>query len=58
MVVLMANYAARSGGFSTAGRSAIWDENGDVAAQAPGVGDALLLAHREGGVMRGKLVAL
>ena len=28
MVVLMANYVAPSGGFATAGKSAIWDEGG------------------------------
>ncbi|MCX6649016.1 MAG: carbon-nitrogen hydrolase family protein [Candidatus Bathyarchaeota archaeon] len=56
MVVLMANFAAPSSGFATAGRSAIWDELGETVVQAPGVGDALLIAHREDGAMKGELV--
>ncbi len=56
MVVLMSNYAAPSGGFPTAGKSAIWDERGETAAQAQGVGEALLLAHREGATTMGKVV--
>ncbi len=57
MVVLMANYAAPSGGFPTAGKSAIWDERGEMVVQAQGVGEALLLAHREGSALRGEMVA-
>jgi predicted amidohydrolase len=58
MVVLMANYAAPSGGFPTAGKSAIWDERGETAIQVQGVGEALLLAHREGATMKGEQVTL
>ena len=56
LVVLMANYAAPSGGFQTAGKSAIWDERGETVIQTPGVGEVLLLAHREGTVMKGELI--
>ncbi len=55
MVVLMANYAAPSGGFESAGRSTVWDEEGTVIIQAPGTGEALLVARREGAKMRGEL---
>ena len=58
MVVLMANYAAPSGGFPTAGRSAIWDSEGETVIQATGTGEALLLAHREGAAMKGELITL
>lgn len=56
MVVLMANFAAPSGGFQTAGKSAIWDDRGELVIQTPGVGEALLLAHREGSEMKGEAV--
>jgi predicted amidohydrolase len=56
MVVLMANYAAPSGGFQTAGMSAIWDERGELVVQTPGVGEALLLAYRENASMMGKTI--
>jgi predicted amidohydrolase len=56
MIVLMANYAAPSGGFPTAGRSVIWDDEGATVVQAASVGEALLLAHREGAAMKGELV--
>jgi predicted amidohydrolase len=44
MTVLMANYADSSGGFPSAGRSTIWDKNGYILAQAPSVGEILLIA--------------
>ena len=56
MVVLMANYASPSGGFPTAGKSAIWNEKGETIIQASGVGEVLLLAYREGAAIRGKLI--
>jgi predicted amidohydrolase len=56
MVVLMANYAAPSGGYPSAGRSAVWDRHGDTVIQVPGIGEALLITHRESGSLRGELV--
>jgi predicted amidohydrolase len=43
MTVLMANYAASSGGFPTSGKSTIWDKNGNILAQAMDIGEALLI---------------
>ena len=54
MVVLMANHGGPSGGFQTAGMSAIWDDLGELVIQTPGAGEALLLAHREGASIRGE----
>jgi predicted amidohydrolase len=56
MVVLMANHATPTGGWATAGRSAIWDEHGGEVVTAPGDGEAILVARREGDVLRGELI--
>lgn len=58
MLVLMANHGGPSGGWACAGRSAIWAADGSVLAAAPGIGDALVLARRDGGHWSGHLVAL
>jgi len=57
MLVLMANHGGPSGGWSCAGRSAIWSPEGLVAA-APGVGSALVIAQRESGRWVGRQVAI
>lgn len=44
MVVLIANHGGPSGGYVSAGRSAIWDAQGQLMAQAPGVGRSLVVA--------------
>ena len=49
LLVLMANHGGPSGGWACAGRSAIWAANGRLLAAVPGVGDALLIARRDGG---------
>ena len=48
MLVLMANHGGPSGGWACAGRSAIWGSDGRLIACAPGKGDALVVARREG----------
>jgi len=58
LVVLMANHASPTGGWATAGRSAIWDEGGIEVVTAQGEGESLLLATREKGVVRGELLRL
>ena len=57
MLVLMANHGGPSGGWKCAGRSAIWNAQGLIAA-APGVGNALVIAHREGGRWTGRQVEI
>lgn len=44
MAVLLANYHGRSGPWACAGRSAFWDQQGRLLAQAPVAADALVVA--------------
>lgn len=46
MSVLMANYAGVTGGWTSGGRSALWDENGELVAEMPGAQEGLLFAQR------------
>jgi predicted amidohydrolase len=56
MIVLMANHASPTGGWATAGRSTIWDDHGREVIAAPGGGEAILIAARWGGSLRGELI--
>lgn len=47
--VLMANHAHASGGYESAGRSAIWAAGGELVIAAPGPGDMLVIADDSGG---------
>ncbi|NVZ23634.1 carbon-nitrogen hydrolase family protein [Pseudomonas costantinii] len=58
LLVLMANHGGPSGGWTCAGRSAIWADDGSLLASAPGVGDVLVVARRDGGHWAGQVVAL
>jgi predicted amidohydrolase len=44
-MVLMANYGAPTGGWQSAGRSAIWSATGELLACAPGEGEAVIVAN-------------
>lgn len=48
ILVLMANYGAPIGRWSSAGRSAIWADDGKLLACAPPAGEALVIAERRG----------
>ncbi|MHA4980303.1 carbon-nitrogen hydrolase family protein [Pseudomonas extremorientalis] len=58
LVVLVANHGGPSGGYVCAGRSAIWAADGRLLAAASGLGDALVIARRDGAVWAGQVVAL
>lgn len=58
MVVLMANHGGPSGGWACAGRSAIWAADGGLLAAAPRLGDALLIARRDGERWTNQVMAL
>ena len=58
LLVLMANHGGESGGWACAGRSAIWAADGSLLAAAPGVGEMLVIARREGGRWTGQEVDL
>lgn len=45
MLAVMANYASSTGDYPIAGRSAIWNEQGQVVAQAEGTGEFLVFAE-------------
>ena len=58
MPVAMANHGGVTGGWQSAGRSALWDDHGDVVIAADGAGGCLLLAHRQAGRWHGRQVSL
>ena len=58
MLVLMANHGGPSGGYTCAGRSAIWTADGRLLAGAPGFGEALVIGRRDGQRWTGQVVAL
>jgi predicted amidohydrolase len=53
MPVAMANHGGPTGGWASAGRSTLWNEQGQVVIGADGDGECLLLAQREQGRRRG-----
>lgn len=57
MLVLMANQGGPSGGYTCAGRSAIWSADGTLLADVPGIGEALVIARRNGEQWTGQVVA-
>jgi predicted amidohydrolase len=58
MAVLMANHGGLTGGWQSAGRSAIWSEAGELVASAAGAGDCLVVAQRRDGEWSGRVVAV
>ena len=58
MAVLTSNYAGQSGGRESAGRSAIWDEQGDLIAQVDSNEESLLVARRCTGCWHGEVISL
>ena len=53
----MANFAD-SRALASAGRSAVWDEEGNLLAAAPAEGEWLVLAERDGGRWTGRTLAV
>lgn len=58
MAVLMANHGGVTGGWVSAGRSAVWSAGGELIAAADGPGDLLVIARRDGQEWQGKVVEL
>ncbi|MGE7957479.1 carbon-nitrogen hydrolase family protein [Pseudomonas sp. NPDC089530] len=56
MLVLMANHGGPTGGWVSAGRSAIWGPDGTLVVAAKGTGDELLIARRTAGNWSGQQV--
>jgi predicted amidohydrolase len=58
MAAVMANHAAPSGGFASAGRSAIWAPGGERIMRAPGDGERLVIASTRDGAWSGEVLPL
>lgn len=56
MPVLMSNHGGPTGGWQSAGRSALWDERGRLVVEG-GEGECLVLASRTAGGWQGRVVA-
>ncbi|MCP3020430.1 carbon-nitrogen hydrolase family protein [Cupriavidus basilensis] len=56
--VLMANHGADTGGWSSIGKSAFWDEDGRCVVAADGPGAALVIASRADAGWRGEIVSM
>ncbi|HEY2859062.1 MAG TPA: carbon-nitrogen hydrolase family protein [Terracidiphilus sp.] len=53
MAILMANYSGVTGEWVSAGKSAIWSENGTLVTTSKGTGEELVVATRRNGVWDG-----
>ncbi|MHC8386832.1 carbon-nitrogen hydrolase family protein [Pseudomonas sp. MDT2-39-1] len=56
MAVLMANHGGVTGGWESAGRSAIWAADGSLISAAPGTGKLLVVARRDADGWNGQIV--
>ncbi|MGF6281484.1 carbon-nitrogen hydrolase family protein [Pseudomonas silensiensis] len=56
MAVLMANHGGATGGWESAGRSAIWASDGSLIASASGTGNLMVVARRNADGWKGQLV--
>ena len=58
MAVLMANHGGATGGWESAGRSAIWASDGSLIAAAPGTGNLMVVARRDADGWQGQIVTV
>jgi predicted amidohydrolase len=58
MLVLMANHGGASGGYHSAGRSAIWSPTGSLLAEFEGTGEGLVVAAKENGMWTAKTIIM
>ena len=58
MAVLVANYSGESGGWKSAGKSALWSETGRMVAASRGTEEALIVGTRQNGEWSGEVVPL
>ena len=58
MAVLMANYSGTTGGEVSAGKSALWSEDGQLLAASPGTEEALVVGTKQNGVWTGTVLPL
>lgn len=58
IVTMMSNHASETGGYQTAGQSAIWDEEGRLIIKAEGIEKSLLIAQNENDLWEGKKITI
>lgn len=58
MAVLMANYSGATGGEVSAGRSALWSEDGQLVAASTGTEEGLVVGTKQNGVWNGVVLPL
>ena len=58
MAVLLANYSGESGGYVSAGKSALWSEDGQLVIASTGNEEALVVGEKEDGAWSGAVLAL
>ncbi len=58
MVVLMANHGGATGGWESAGRSAVWAPDGSLIAAAAGTGNQMVIARRKPAGWTGEVLAV
>jgi predicted amidohydrolase len=58
MAVLMANYSGATGGWVSAGKSAVWSEDGQLVAASTGTEEALVIGVKRDGVWNGVVLPL
>jgi len=56
MAVLMANYSGFTGGWASAGRSAIWSEDGTLVAASDATDETLVIGRKKDGVWDGMVL--
>ncbi|MGH9627053.1 MAG: carbon-nitrogen hydrolase family protein, partial [Bryobacteraceae bacterium] len=56
MAVLMANYSGTTGGSASAGKSAIWSEDGQLVAASSGTEESLIVGRKQNGVWNGMVL--
>jgi len=58
MAVLLANYSGETGGLVSAGKSALWSEDGQLVAASTGTEEALVVGSKQNGVWNGTVLPL
>lgn len=56
MAVIMANYSSSTYGSGSAGKSAVWNEMGELSVSAQGIEDALVIAEQEKNNWSGRII--
>ena len=56
MAVLMANYSGSTGGLESAGKSAVWSEDGRLVASSSACDEVLVIGRKENGVWDGLVI--